>query len=139
MLWASHKDPANTPTNGGRAMDNVPGDTEVYVCYRSNFDLGKIFKTNLGFGPVREIDLTAGFDFDSTDNYFASNKKFVMAGPQVGFNIKNGFWNLGVAICKEQNYNGFVEHEVDFKSPSRRSGEPDLLSWLIQNRTLPFW
>jgi nucleoside-specific outer membrane channel protein Tsx len=121
MLWASHKDPANTPEpgnvyNGGAAMANVPGDTEVYVVYRSNFDLGKIFKTSMAVGPIREVDLTVGFDFDSTDNYFASNKKFVMAGPQVGFNIKNGFWNLGVGACREQNYNGFIEHEVDFKT-----------------------
>jgi len=97
-------------------MDKVPGDTEVYVVYRSNFDLGKIFKTNMAFGPVREVDFTVGFDFDSTNNYFASNKKFVVAGPQFGLNISKGFWNIGVGVCKEQNYNGFIEQEVDFKT-----------------------
>ena len=101
MLWASHKDPANTPSNYGAEMQKVPGDTEVYCVYRSNFDLGKIFKTNMGFGPVREVDLTVGFDFDSTDNYFASNKKFVVIGPQFGINITKGFWNVGVGWCKE--------------------------------------
>ena len=116
MLWASHKDPANTPSNYGAEMQKVPGDTEVYCVYRSNFDLGKIFKTNMGFGPVREVDLTVGFDFDSTDNYFASNKKFVVIGPQFGINITKGFWNIGVGWCKEQNYNGFIEQEVDFKA-----------------------
>ena len=116
MLWASRKDPANTPSNYGKTMAGVPGDTEVYVVYRSNFDLGKIFKTSMAFGPVREVDFTVGFDFDSTDNYFASNKKFVVAGPQFGFNIKNGFWDLGVGVCREQNYNGFIEQEVDFKT-----------------------
>jgi len=116
MLWASHKDPANTPSNYGAEMQKVPGDTEVYCVYRSNFDLGKIFKTNMGFGPVREVDLTVGFDFDSTDNYFASNKKFVVIGPQFGINITKGFWNVGVGWCKEQNYNGFIEQEVDFKA-----------------------
>jgi nucleoside-specific outer membrane channel protein Tsx len=116
MLWASHKDPANDPTYFGNAAPNVPGDTEVYCVYRSNFDLGKIFKTNMAFGPVREVDLTVGFDFDSTDNEFASNKKFVVAGPQFGFNITKGFWNVGVGVCREQNYNGFIEHEVDFKT-----------------------
>ena len=116
MLWASHKDPANTPSNYGAEMQKVPGDTEVYCVYRSNFDLGKIFKTNMGFGPVREVDLTVGFDFDSTDNYFASNKKFVVIGPQFGINVTKGFWNIGVGWCKEQNYNGFIEQEVDFKA-----------------------
>jgi len=86
------------------------------VVYRSNFDLGKIFKTNLSFGPVREVDFTVGFDFDSQDNHFASNKKLMMAGPQVGFNVEHGFWNLGVGGCREANFNGVVQQEVDFKT-----------------------
>jgi len=114
MLAAEHKSPANT--SDGQPQAGVPGDTEVYVAYRSNLDLGKVLKKDLGFGPVREVDFTAGFDFDSTDNRFASNKKFIMAGPQVGFKIDNGFWDLGLGVCKEQNYNGVVEKEVDFKT-----------------------
>ena len=114
MLAGSHRDPANT--TDGQDHPGVPGATEVYVVYRSSFDLGKVFKTNMGFGPVREVDFTVGFDFDSTDNQFASNKKFIMAGPQFGFNISKGFWNLGIAACREQNYNGVVQKEVDFKT-----------------------
>jgi len=114
MLAANHKDPANDTY--GQPQAGVPGDTEVYVVYRSSFDLGKIFKTKMAFGPVREVDFTVGFDFDSTDNQFASNKKFIMAGPQFGFNISKGFWNLGVAACREINYNGVVQQEVNFKT-----------------------
>ena len=126
MLAAGATDPANNPYtssyggtshgNGGSPQAGVPGDTEVYIVYRSNFDLGKIFKTKMAFGPVREVDLTVGFDFDSTDNLFASNKKFIVAGPQVGFDIKKGFWNLGVGACREKNYNGIVQTEVNFKT-----------------------
>jgi hypothetical protein len=125
MLAAGKSDPANNPQqstydgvmgNGGSPQAGVPGDTEVYVVYRSNFDLGKIFKTNLAFGPVREVDFTVGFDFDSTDNLFASNKKFMVAGPQVGFDIKKGFWDLGLGACREKNYNGIVQQEVNFKT-----------------------
>jgi nucleoside-specific outer membrane channel protein Tsx len=114
MLWASHRDPSNDST--GQAQPNVPGDTEVYCVYRSNFDIGKITKSDLSFGPVREIDLTAGFDFDSTNNAFASNKKFGLVGVQFGFKVPNGFWNLGVGGCREQNYNGIVQKEVDFRT-----------------------
>jgi hypothetical protein len=129
MLAASHRDPANNAgavpgsgfpgtvnTNAGQAQTGVPGDTEVYCVYRTSLDLGKVFKTKMAFGPVREVDFTAGFDFDSTDNQFASNKKFIMAGPQLNFNVSKGFWNLGVAACREQNYNGVVFKEVDFKT-----------------------
>ena len=114
MLAASHRSPANDST--GQAQDGVPGNTEVYVVYRTSLDLGKVFKTDLGFGPVREVDFTAGFDFDSQDNAFASNKKYIVAGPQFGFKIDKGFWDLGIGACREQNYNGVVQKEVDFKS-----------------------
>jgi nucleoside-specific outer membrane channel protein Tsx len=129
MLAAASGDPANNAgavpgsgfpgtvnTNAGQPQKGVPGDTEVYVVYRSNFDLGKIFKTNMAFGPVREVDFTVGFDFDSTDNQFASNKKFFMGGVQFGFDVSKGFWNLGVGGCREKNYNGIVMQEVNFKT-----------------------
>jgi hypothetical protein len=120
MLSSSHKDPAQNAQapnfGGGQPQANVPGATEVYVAYRSNFDLGKIFKTKMSFGPVRETDFTVGGDFDSKDNQFGSNKKFIMAGPQVGFNVTNGFWNLGLSACRELNYNGVVMQAVNFKT-----------------------
>jgi nucleoside-specific outer membrane channel protein Tsx len=114
MLSATKSAPANTST--GQPAPGAPGNTEVYVVYRSSFDLGKIFKTNLGFGPVREVDFTVGFDFDSQDNHFASNKKLMMAGPQFGFDVSHGFWNLGIGACREANYNGVVQQEVDFRT-----------------------
>ena len=114
MLAAAASDPASDST--GQPKKGVPGDTEVYVVYRSNFDLGKIFKTNMAFGPVREVDFTVGFDFDSCENQFASNKKFIMAGPQFGLDIKNGFWNVGIGLGREKNYNGVAEVEVNFKT-----------------------
>ena len=119
LAAASHRDPANNAgavpgsgypgtvnNNAGQAPAGVPGDTEVYCVYRTNLDLGKVFRTKMAFGPVREVDFTAGFDFDSTDNLFASNKKFIMAGPQFSFDIDKGFWNVGIAACREKNYNG---------------------------------
>ena len=114
MLSATKSSPANDTY--GQPQKGVPGNTEVYVVYRSSFDLGKIFKTNLSFGPVREVDFVVGFDFDSQDNQFASNKKLMMAGPQFGFKVDHGFWNLGIGACREANYNGVVQQEVDFKT-----------------------
>jgi nucleoside-specific outer membrane channel protein Tsx len=114
MLSATKSSPANDTF--GQPQKGVPGNTEVYVVYRSSFDLGKIFKTNLSFGPVREVDFVVGFDFDSQDNQFASNKKLMMAGPQFGFKVDHGFWNLGIGACREANYNGVVQQEVDFKT-----------------------
>jgi nucleoside-specific outer membrane channel protein Tsx len=114
MLTASRVDPANDTT--GQPTAGIPGDNEVYVLYRSSFDLGRITRTSLAFGPVREVDLTVGFDFDSTDNKYATNKRFYMAGPQLGFDVHRGFWNLGAGVCRELNYNGIVQKEVDFKT-----------------------
>ena len=129
MLASSAKDPAQNATastlsnhSAGQPTPGVPGATEVYCVYRTSLNLGKIFKTDLSFGPVREVDFTAGFDFDSKDNQFASNKKFIMAGPQLTFKIDKGFWNLGLAACREKNYNGIISDtrpylsEVNFKT-----------------------
>ena len=45
-----------------------------------------------------------------------------MAGPQLTFKIDKGFWNLGLAACREKNYNGIISDtrpylsEVNFKT-----------------------
>lgn len=92
------------------------GANEVYVVYRGSLSLGKIHKKDLGFGPVRDISLTAGFDFNSKDNAFASKKRFLVLGPTFHFAVPKGFWDLSLFACHEQNYNGIVGQSVDFKT-----------------------
>jgi nucleoside-specific outer membrane channel protein Tsx len=101
----------NDPTASGNG-----GANEVYALYRGSLSLGKLTKTDLGFGPVRDISLTAGFDFNAKDNAFASKKRFLVAGPTFNFKVPAGFFDLGVWASHEQNYNGIVGKSVDFKT-----------------------
>ena len=101
----------NDPTASGNG-----GANEVYVLYRGSLSLGKVTKTDLGFGPVRDISLTAGFDFNSKDNAFASKKRFLVLGPTFHIAMAKGFWDLSLLATHEQNYNGIVGKSVDFKT-----------------------
>ncbi|HJW42811.1 MAG TPA: hypothetical protein VJ463_00020 [Geothrix sp.] len=92
------------------------GANEVYVVFRESLSLGKVRGKNLGFGPVRDLSLTAGFDFNSKDNAFASKKRFLVLGPTFHFAVTKGFWDLSLFACHEQNYNGIVGKSVDFKT-----------------------
>lgn len=108
MLMSDKKDPA--------AGSTTTGANEVYVVYRGSLSLGKLSRSNLGFGPVRDISLTAGGDFNAKNNDFASKKRFLVFGPTLNFNLTSGFLDLGVWACHEQNYNGIVGKTVDFKT-----------------------
>lgn len=107
MLMSDRNDPAA----GGKS-----GANEVYVVYRRGLSLGKLSGKDLGFGPVRDVSITGGFDFNSKDNAFASRKRFLVLGPTFHFAVPKGFWDLSVFACHEQNYNGIVGKAVDFKT-----------------------
>lgn len=99
------------PTASGNS-----GANEVYAVYRSALSLSKVMGKDLGFGPVRDVSLTGGFDFNAKDNAFASKKRFLVFGPTFNFKVPNGFLDLGIWACHEQNFNGIVGKSVDFKT-----------------------
>ncbi len=109
MLMSTGTDPA-VGTNG------KSGANEVYVTYRTALNLGKVFKTDLGFGPVRDISITAGGDFNAKDTNFGSKKRFLVLGPTLNFKVQGGFFDLSLFAAHEQNYNGILAKSVDFKT-----------------------
>ncbi|WP_050465045.1 outer envelope protein [Herbaspirillum autotrophicum] len=77
--------------------------TEVYVTYRSTLDIGKVFDKNLGFGPVRGIGLTGGFDWNTkNDNSYASKKRMLVVGPTLMMDVP-GFLNISLLALFESN------------------------------------
>ncbi|HNX94151.1 MAG TPA: hypothetical protein PKL14_03230 [Holophaga sp.] len=100
----------NDPSNNGKT-----GASETYVVYRGSLSFGKISKKDLGFGPVKDISVTAGFDLDSKNNAFASKKRFMCLGPTLNLAVPKGFFDIGFWACHEQNFNGIVGKSVDYK------------------------
>lgn len=96
MLISDNMDKANNSTQGAQ---------EVYVVYRTLLSFNKAFKMDTKFGPVRDIGLTLGFDLNSKNTTFAPNKRALVAGPVIRFDVP-GFLDVGVWYYKEQNHKG---------------------------------
>lgn len=105
LLMSDQSDPSNQGTSGA---------SEVYVVYRGALSLGKLSGRPLAFGPVKDVSMTFGFDFNAKNTAFAPKKRFLVVGPTLNFKLQSGFLDLGVWACREQNYNGIVGQAVDF-------------------------
>lgn len=113
-LQSDANDPANNinPTEG-----RGKGATEVYITYRHQLHLGKIFDADLSFGPVKEVALTAGFDANTKNTAFAPRKRMLVVGPTLKFDVPKGFVDFSVLYAHERNHNAFKpagQQEVTF-------------------------
>jgi nucleoside-specific outer membrane channel protein Tsx len=96
FLMSDSKDP------GGRASTN--GAQEAYVVYRHTLDMAKITGMKLGFGPVKTVNATFGFDVNAkTDAGYNSKKRMLVAGPTFVIDIPVGFLNVGIYQLWESN------------------------------------
>ena len=104
LLNSSTIDPSNNAGSG--AAWPKQGAHEVYVSYKTNLSVAKAFDTKVDFGPVRGMDLTAGFDWAAKNTTFAPAVYKVLAGPTFNFKVP-GFFNLSVLYYRERNHNAF--------------------------------
>jgi len=100
MLASDHNDPA-----GGVAGSS--GAREVYAVYRHMLDLGKVSGKEFKFGPVRGVGVTAGFDFNTKNDGYASKKQMLVAGPTLMLDVP-GFANLSALAFRESNAPGGI-------------------------------
>lgn len=90
------------PTAGA---GSTTGATEFYLTYRHQVHLGKLLNTNLAFGPVKEVALTAGFDLNTKNTAFAPQKQLLVIGPTLKFDVP-GFLDLSLLYGRESNHCG---------------------------------
>lgn len=105
FLASEKRDPANHGNSGAQ---------EVYAVYRTSLSLGKVTGANLALGPVKDVSLTAGVDFNAKNNAFAAKKRMWVAGPTFHLAVPRGFWDVSVLASRERNFNGIVGRDVDF-------------------------
>ena len=101
MLKSDSKDPMNSEGPGKSG-----GAQEVYVAYRHNLSLSKLFSSKLDFGPVRDVEFTAGFDYNAKNTQFAPSVFKLLVGPTFAFKVP-GFFNVGILYYKEKNHNAY--------------------------------
>lgn len=96
MLMSNNKDPANASTSS-------VGAQEAYVVYRNTLDLGKITGKSYKFGPVSDLGVTLGFDWNTkTDAGYNSKKRMLVLGPTLMFDVP-GFLNVSLLELWESN------------------------------------
>jgi nucleoside-specific outer membrane channel protein Tsx len=94
------------------SIDNEPnlGSSEFYGVFRTTFSGNKIFGGNkFSFGPVADVGLRLGGDYDVQNDSFGSYKRLLVAGPQFDIAMPKGFWNIALEVSHEWDTNGFAE------------------------------
>ncbi|KQW65351.1 outer envelope protein [Methylibium sp. Root1272] len=95
LLLSDRNDP-------GDGTPGASGAQEVYIVYRHLLDFGKVMSKDLKVGPVRGFGFTAGFDWNTKNDGYASKKRMFVFGPTVMFDVP-GFANLSLLAFKESN------------------------------------
>lgn len=91
-------------SNGADPGDNtVGGAQEVYVVYRRLFDLKKITGKSYAYGPVKGMGVTAGFDWNTKNDYYGSKKRMLVVGPTWMMDVKQGFFDVSLLLLDESN------------------------------------
>ncbi len=79
------------------------GAQEVYAVYRRLFDLQKITGKSYAFGPVKDVGVTAGFDWNTKNDAYGSKKRMLVAGPTLMIDVKQGFFDISLLALSESN------------------------------------
>lgn len=95
VLLSDKKDPAD-------GVAGKAGAQEVYLVYRNTVDFGMATKKDLSFGPIKSFGLTAGFDLNTKNDFYASKKRMAVLGPTVMFDVP-GFAQFSVLGLYESN------------------------------------
>lgn len=100
------------------------GAFEVYGLYRGTLGFNELFDTKaFKIGPVKDVAFYFGGDVNTKNTAFAPQKRNVVAGLQVQFDVP-GYFNVAVNYYKEWNHNGIIPligfpagtaENVDFK------------------------
>jgi len=86
------------------SSDNVDSNAqEAYVVYRRLFDFGKITGKSFAFGPVKDVGLTLGVDWNTkNDPGYASRKRMFSIGPTLMMDVP-GYWDISLLLLSESN------------------------------------
>ena len=98
------------PSSGGG-----DGAVEAYVTLRSTFGLNELTGTRaFHFGPVRNVALEAGANFETKNSSFAPSERTIYIGPNLQFAVSRGYFNVGLHYRKEWNHEGVLGKNEDY-------------------------
>lgn len=116
MLTSDSKDPASGGDEGAQ---------EVFALYRTTVNL-KPFGVEPGKGVIRDLGMTAGFDFGAKDDQFSSRTRRYVLGPKVSFDVP-GFLAIAVVMRTEKNHNWYATGSGFGKAGCVGTCNPDIV------------
>jgi len=115
MLKSDSNNPADGPTV---SQTSNRGAQETYAVFNTTFSASKVSGTPVAYGPVKDVGLQLGFDFNSKNDSFGAGLIKLIGGPKVQFDVP-GLLTLGLFYYKEYNNNALVGKNVDFDAAPR--------------------
>lgn len=90
------------------------GAQEAYAIYRHTLDFGKIFQKELyTAGVTKGYGLTFGFDWNTKNDDYGSNRQMWVVGPTVMFDVV-GYLNFNVLALFESNQPNMIDHKYTY-------------------------
>jgi hypothetical protein len=117
-LYSDRRDPAQCDAFFGQpSCVGTQGAMEFYGLYRGTLSFNALSNSkSFTFGPVKDISFSFGGDWNTENNAFAPEKKDLVAGLKVNFDVP-GFFGIAVHAYKEWNHNalpGTLVSNVEF-------------------------
>jgi nucleoside-specific outer membrane channel protein Tsx len=108
------------------------GAQEVYSVGRVELSAGKILGHPVGFGIIRDVGLTGGYEFGVKNDAYGERARMLVLGPTIEFALPRGFMNLTAGLRTESNHNGITGVDVRFNTAWHVES-----SWLFPFRVGP--
>jgi nucleoside-specific outer membrane channel protein Tsx len=108
FLFSAKQDSAR-----GLNFVNDSGAVEAYAVYRHTLSFSKVSGSKVAFGPVRDVGLVLGADWNTKNNAFSSKKIMPIGGVKFSFDVP-GFLDFAIQADKEWNENAITGTTIAF-------------------------
>jgi hypothetical protein len=93
------------------------GAQAFYAILRSGISINRVaHRTVIALGPLRDIDIQAGLNFQEKHTDMSPNERTLYLGPNFQCAFGRGMLNVALQLRKEWNYNGILGRNENFNT-----------------------